>query len=130
MAHLPLVEARDFAVEDQRRRLELGDRGAHGTKAREQIAHVAADQRDAAALLVSDGAPTVDLLFEHPTGFAPGRSELVLDQHRLERGGQHLTRLPRGSTFKSMTASAARQPPFDHWPVQHEDPRYGYAWYC
>jgi len=28
-----------------------------------------------------------------------------------------------------MTASVARQPPFDRWPVQHEDPRYGYAWY-
>ncbi len=26
--------------------------------------------------------------------------------------------------------SAARQPPFDHWPIQHEDPRYGFAWYC
>jgi hypothetical protein len=22
------------------------------------------------------------------------------------------------------------QPPFHHWPVQHFDPRYGYAWYC
>jgi len=22
------------------------------------------------------------------------------------------------------------QPPFHHWPVQHFDPRYGFAWYC
>jgi hypothetical protein len=29
-----------------------------------------------------------------------------------------------------MTASAAPQPPFDRWPVQHEIPRFGYAWYC
>jgi hypothetical protein len=28
-----------------------------------------------------------------------------------------------------MPASAARQPPFDRWPLQHEDVRYGYAWY-
>ena len=26
-----------------------------------------------------------------------------------------------------MSETAARQPPFDRWPVQHEDPRYGYA---
>ena len=29
-----------------------------------------------------------------------------------------------------MTSSAPRQSPFDRWPVQHDDPRYGYAWYC
>jgi hypothetical protein len=23
-----------------------------------------------------------------------------------------------------------RRPPFDRWPVQHQDDRYGYAWYC
>jgi hypothetical protein len=23
-----------------------------------------------------------------------------------------------------------RQPPFDRWPVQHFDPRYGFCWYC
>ena len=23
-----------------------------------------------------------------------------------------------------------RLPPFDHWPAQHVDPHYGYAWYC
>jgi hypothetical protein len=22
-----------------------------------------------------------------------------------------------------------RRPPFDHWPVQHIDPKYGYVWY-
>lgn len=21
-------------------------------------------------------------------------------------------------------------PPFDHWPVQHRDPQFGFAWYC
>jgi hypothetical protein len=24
---------------------------------------------------------------------------------------------------------SARRPPFDRWPTQHLDPRYGYAWY-
>jgi hypothetical protein len=24
----------------------------------------------------------------------------------------------------------ARKPPFDQWPIDHVDPRYGYAWYC
>jgi hypothetical protein len=23
-----------------------------------------------------------------------------------------------------------RRPPFDRWAVQHQDPHYGYAWYC
>jgi hypothetical protein len=23
-----------------------------------------------------------------------------------------------------------RRPPFDHWPAQHVDPQYGYAWSC
>jgi hypothetical protein len=80
--HELLVEDGHFAVQHQDLGPELRDRGRELAEARRVVHGSAADQSDAAAFLVGEEPPAVDLLLDDPAGAVEGRT------------GQHGKRTP------------------------------------
>jgi hypothetical protein len=74
-----LVEDRNLAVEHQAARRQLSDCRRNVVKAAGVVAAVPADQVDAAAVLVRQDAPAIDLLLVDPAVAVEGRAD--------ERGG-------------------------------------------
>src|SRR5438093_9535515 len=90
-----LIEHRQLAVEDERGRPELRDRGRDVRVAADVVDAVPAHKSDAGTVLVGRHAVAVDLLLADPTGAVKGRAD--------ERWGHRSVRADHRRQFTALT---------------------------